>query len=292
MAFVEQPSAHSLDPSLLATAIPSIPVRTARPTLHLGLPVARPDAHAPTTHASPSAKPDRETTSVYLIADEDDDREALMQSLALCGFRVSAFADAASFYRAFIATRCDVAVIDLVLRGEGALAIAENLRAHLGTGIVVLSPSASMETRLRSLESGADAYLVKPVDVRELAAQMRAIHRRIGYAKAPVQEAPRGSWTLNEGGWVLRDPVGNALQLTTSERALLLCLIRMRGQPVSRDEIISSLGGNPRYADPHRIDVLVNRLRQKAGMVNMTLPLHSVRCRGYAFAIDASPVSC
>jgi DNA-binding response OmpR family regulator len=64
----------------------------------------------------------------------------------------------------------------------------------------------------------------------------------------------------------------------------------MRGQAVSRDEIISSLGGNPRYADPHRIDVLVNRLRQKAGAIDMMLPLHSVRCKGYALALDTSSV--
>jgi DNA-binding response OmpR family regulator len=120
---------------------------------------------------------------------------------------------------------------------------------------------------------------------------MRAIHRRIDCVKAPAPEAPRGNWTLNEGGWVLRDPAGSELHLTTSERALLLCLIRMHGQPVSRDEIISSLGGNPRYADPHRIDVLVNRLRQKAATMNITLPLHSVRCKGYALAVDASSVS-
>jgi DNA-binding response OmpR family regulator len=143
---------------------------------------------------------------------------------------------------------------------------------------------------VRSFESGADAFLVTPVDLRELSAQMRAIHRRIGSATAAPTPEPRGNWTLNEGGWVLRDPFGRELPLTTSERALLLCLIRMRGQAVSRDEIISSLGGNPRYADPHRIDVLVNRLRQKAGAIDMMLPLHSVRCKGYALALDTSSV--
>jgi DNA-binding response OmpR family regulator len=256
-----------------------------------GFPVGTPDIAATTTHESRAATSSGTTMTVYVVADEDDDRKALMQGLTRDGFRVSAFADAGSFYRAFIAARCDMAVIDLRLHGEGALAIAQNLRSHTGTGIVVLSPVGSTGTRLRSFQSGADAYLVKPVEVSELAAQMRAIHRRISRAVAPAQEAPRGSWSLNEGGWVLRDPTGNELPLTTSERALLLCLIRMRGQAVSRDEIISSLGGNPRYADPHRIDVLVNRLRQKAGAVNMVLPLHSVRCKGYALAVEASTVS-
>jgi DNA-binding response OmpR family regulator len=232
---------------------------------------------------------DRRAMSVYVVGD-DEEREALMSGLALEGFRVCGFGNAVSFYRAFIAARCDMAVIDVGLDGESALSIAGNLRTHAGTGIVVLSAASSVEMRLRSFEAGADAYLLKPVDLRELSAQMRAIHRRINSATAGSSPEPRGAWALNEGGWILRDPSGRELHLTTSERALLLCLIRMRGQPVSRDEIISSLGGNPRYADPHRIDVLVNRLRQKAGAISMTLPLHSVRCKGYALAVETSSV--
>ena len=284
MAFVEQSPARS------ATRSAPIPLarRIARGSAE---PAAAPAAEAIASVArTPAVATAAETISVYIVADEDDDRDGLMQTLSADGFRTSAFADAAAFYRAYIAARCDIAVIDLMLRGESALSIAENLRAQSGTGVVVLSPVNSIELRLRSLECGADAYLVEQVDARELAAQMRAIHRRIASAKAPPPEQPRGSWSLNEGGWVLRDPAGNEMRLTTSERALLLCLTRMRGQPVSRDEIISSLGGNPRYADPPRIDVLVNRLRQKAGSMNITLPLHSVRCKGYALAIDASSV--
>jgi|KBSSwiStaDraftv2_1062776.scaffolds.fasta_scaffold584449_2 two-component system response regulator PhoP len=285
MAFVDQSPARALN-----RIPPAIPLarRTARGSQE---PVRGPSPETiESTSRIPLPAAARTTISVHVVADEDDDREGLFQALAADGFRVSAFVNAATFYRAYIADRCDILVVDLMLRGEGALAIAENMRTQAGTGIVVLSRVNSTDLRLRSLECGADAYLVEPVEARELAAQMRAIHRRIACAKAPASEEPRGNWTLDEGGWVLRDPGGNEMRLTTSERALLLCLTRMHGQAVSRDEIISSLGGNPRYADPHRIDVLVNRLRQKAGAVNMTLPLHSVRCKGYALAVDAKSV--
>src|SRR5262249_36163514 len=92
----------------------------------------------------------------------------------------------------------------------------------------------------------------------------------------------RTNWALEEDGWLLRVPLGNELSLTTAERGFLLRLCHSPGDPVSRAELISSLGGDPRCADPHKIDVLVNRLRRKAGLARMNLPLHSVRGKGYA----------
>jgi DNA-binding response OmpR family regulator len=286
MASVDQSQARSL-------------ARNSRTTISLARPAA-PSAQHPVAAATeetveqasriPLAPAARAAITVYVIAGEDEDHDGLVQALGAGGFHVARFDDVATFYRTYIAARCDIVLIELMPHDERGLAIAENLRTQSGTGVIVLSRDDAIDLRLRSLECGADAYVVLPVDARELAAQMRAIHRRIASARAPAADQPRGSWTLNEGGWVLRDPAGNEMRLTTSERALLLCLTRMRGQAVSRDEIISSLGGNPRYADPHRVDVLVNRLRQKAGTMNMTLPLHSVRCKGYSLAIDTSSV--
>src|SRR5262245_42833674 len=103
MAFVDQSSAHYVDRRSSATAAPSARVRPARPAASAPVTVATAEAVAPAIHESAAATTRRETMSVYLIADEDDDRERLIQGLALDGFRVSAFADAASFYRAFIA---------------------------------------------------------------------------------------------------------------------------------------------------------------------------------------------
>ena len=238
------------------------------------------------THDSPCALGDRDGMSVYLVDDDDDLREELVLGLADEGICASGYADAADFYRAFIAARCDIVVIDIPRGGESGLSLVANLRAQVDTGILVLSSADAVGARLQSFECGADACLVKPIDVRELAAQLRVIHRRMTGAWRPAASEPRGSWALKEGGWVLRDPGGNELPLTTAERTFLLCLLRVPGQPVSRDELISSLGSNPRYADPHRIDVLVNRLRSKATRSQMTLPLHSVRCKGYVLTVD------
>lgn len=228
--------------------------------------------------------------NIYLV-DDDEASEELVHSLTHEGFQVSGFCDAASFYEAFVTLPCDIAVINAALADNSALSIAATLRHCVNTRIVVISAADSTEARLRSFESGADVTLVKPICVRELAAQLRAIYRRLIATRNGAAPEARNGWTLKEGGWVFCDPAGHALHLTTAERALLLCLLQMRGSPVSRNALIATLGGNPRFADPHRIDVLINRLRQKARTISMGLPLHSVRSKGYMLAVEASLVS-
>jgi two-component system, OmpR family, response regulator PhoP len=223
---------------------------------------------------------------VYIVEGDDALRQTLVVSLAHAGFLVSAFPDAACFDQAFAAVPCDMAVIDSALADGGSLSMISHLRDHPRTGIVALCGAGSTESRVRSLESGADACLVKPIDVNALAAQLRAINRRLTAAHHATSPEVQKTWALKEGGWVLCDPAGNNLHLTTAERAVLLCLLGMRGNPASRQDLLSSLGGNPRYADPHRIDVLINRLRNKAHALNMRLPLHSVRSKGYMLIME------
>jgi DNA-binding response OmpR family regulator len=236
-----------------------------------------------------SAQRSIEGTSVYLVDGKDESRAGLARALVAQGFRVSAFPGASDFYRAVIADSCDIAVIDVAVPGESGLAIASNLRRNsrnMHIGIVMLADPDAAETRLECFACGADAFVVRPIEVRELAAQLRAIRRRIADTRAPEVADGHGGWGLAEGGWVLRDPRGNELPLTTAQRAFVLRLIEAGDQPVSRLALISSLGSNPRDADPHRVDVLVSRLRQKASALGMTLPLHSVRGQGYVFTID------
>jgi DNA-binding response OmpR family regulator len=223
---------------------------------------------------------------IYLIEDQADLREELVVSLAAMGFDIKGYGDAAEFYRALVVERCDIAVIDVGLPGEDGYSVARHLRAAGGIGAVMLTARSSIDDRLRGLQDGADAYLVKPIDVRELAATLRAVARRLSPAAAGGK--PALGWQLAEGGWILRDPEKRELSLTTAERAFLNCLFEHRGQPVTRDQLISALGGNPQSFDPHRLDSLASRLRRKAAEVGINLPLRAVRNTGYAFSsIDA-----
>ncbi len=228
---------------------------------------------------------------VYVVGDDAASRERLVFWLARAGFRPSAFADADAFQQTFAASRCDLVVIDT--EREHGLALTNLLSGYAGIAVVVLSSQHEVGARVESFESGADVHLVKPVDPRELTAQLRALHRRLAGATRPQPAAGSGSWLLKQDGWLLEDPHGSQMHLTTAERAFLGRLIASRGAPASRDELLESLGDNPRDADPHRIDVLVNRLRRKAMSLGMTLPLHAVRGRGYVLAngTGAMPVA-
>jgi two-component system, OmpR family, response regulator PhoP len=228
---------------------------------------------------------------VYVVGDDAASRERLVFWLTRADFRATGFPDAAAFQQAFAASRCDLVVVDI--ERERGLSLACLLREHPGIGVVVLSAYGDVGARVRSFESGADAHLSKPADPRELTAQLRALHRRLAAARHAPPTTGSGAWLLKQDGWVLEDPHGSAMHLTTAERAFVGCLIASRGAPASRDALLESLGDNPRDADPHRIDVLVNRLRRKALSLGIALPLHAVRGRGYALAngTGAMPVA-
>jgi DNA-binding response OmpR family regulator len=219
---------------------------------------------------------------IYLVEDEADLREELVFSLGAMGFEAEGYADAAEFYRALVIRRCDIAVIDVGLPGEDGFSVARLLHSAGDIGVVMLTARRALDDRLRGLQEGADAYLVKPVDVRELAATLRAVARRLSNNSISIK--PAGGWQLAEGGWMLRDPERRELSLTTAERAFLTCLFDNRGQAVTRDQLIVALGGNTGDFDPHRIDSLASRLRRKAGEVGINLPLRAVRNTGYVFS--------
>jgi DNA-binding response OmpR family regulator len=230
-----------------------------------------------------------ERSSVYLVDSATAARDALASGLALEGFRVDVFSDAESFQQALQIAPCDIAVLDILLDPNGGHGIVGRLRDSVRRmGIIVYSAITCLETRLECLESGADAYLVKPTDAHELAVQLRVLDRRLKFANRLLASDARQDWALIDSGWSLRDPAGNKLSLTTAERIFLRALFDRAGQPVPREELMVSLGADPRSADPHRLDVLVNRLRAKAQASGIALPVRSVRSRGYVLAVSAN----
>lgn len=221
---------------------------------------------------------------VCLIEDDAELREEMEFSLGELGLHVQGFGSAAEFYRALVTSRCDVAVIDVGLPGEDGFSIASHLRKAGCMGIVMLTARNTLDDRLRGLQEGADAYLVKPIDMRELLATLHAVARRLPTSVAPAVVAREGAWQLVDGGWRLRDPAGKELPLTASERALLQCLFEHLGRPVTRDQLIEAVGGDVYDFDPHRIDSLASRLRRKANSAGMNISLRAVRGVGYVLS--------
>ncbi|HEY4199611.1 MAG TPA: response regulator transcription factor [Devosiaceae bacterium] len=224
---------------------------------------------------------------VYLVDDDKDFLEEMVFGLSRLGLEVQGFDGAAGLYRAYAARPSDVVILDIGLEGEDGLSIATHLRASQSVGIVMATARSSVDDRVDGLKRGADVYLVKPIDVRELAATVVSLYERLNRhsASAPTPSptlAPQ--WALVEGGWVLTDGIGHRLRLTISEQHLLRRLFSERGATVERRALVEAMGADVYDYNYAQLDTIVSRLRRRAEKANMLLPLHAIRGLGFAFA--------
>ncbi|MFA7242541.1 MAG: response regulator transcription factor [Sulfuricellaceae bacterium] len=223
---------------------------------------------------------------VAMVEDDADLLDEAAFNLRRQGFQVSTCADAKAFDRALQTECIDVAVLDIGLPGEDGLSIARRLRRNAPLcGIVILTARSGVDERIHGMEEGADAYLSKPVDMRELALVIRAVARRV----APAESVNGKALVLVEREQALLLPDGLRLELTRSEALLLSRLARAPGQQATRRQLVEALGENYRDYDPRRLEAIASRLRQKlnrAGMEPETL--RAVRNAGYLLAIPIS----
>lgn len=226
---------------------------------------------------------------VALVEDNIELREELTFGLTRLGFRVWAVESAAEFYQELSTRPCHVAVVDVGLPDEDGFSLSSRLRAVSAIGIIMLTGRGHLEDRVRGLQGGADAYLVKPVDLRELAAVISGVVRRTWLTPsplpAPAEVSLGADWTLEAAERVLVAPRGAwRLRLTASEYAFMEHMLRSFRQVVSRAEAADAIDPTrPADFDLHRIDMLVSRLRRKAEEAQVELPLRAVRGRGYVF---------
>jgi DNA-binding response OmpR family regulator len=233
---------------------------------------------------------------VAVVEDEDELRDLLVDDLKAKGFVVTGVPSAESLYRHMSVQPVDVVVLDIGLPGESGLGVAAHLRQLSSVGIIVLTARGEAKTMARALAEGADLFLSKPVDFDVLAAGIANLHRRL---HAPVlAEAGAGvrkhlqAWKLIEGGWTLQSPSGQTLALQEAERAFLQLLFAHPGKPVARETLIAALTDQPQEFDPHRLEVLLHRLRTRLKTrTELALPVRAVRGSGYLLVVDASAES-
>jgi DNA-binding response OmpR family regulator len=218
-----------------------------------------------------------------LLIDDDERLNALLTTyLGRFGFAVRAVTHPEQGLRVLKSDPPDVVVLDIMLPDTDGFTLCRKIRESSRIPIVMLTARGDVTDRIVGLELGADDYLPKPFEPRELLARMQAILRR--GASAENQERLRvGSLDVN---WATRSAHmgGRDLALTTAEFELLALLIRNRGRVLSRDRIINETRGIDWEAFDRSIDVLISRLRQKLG----DHPRHpafirTVRGAGYLF---------
>ena len=220
-----------------------------------------------------------------LVVDDDEALGALLvEYLGRFGFAVRTAADSEAGLRALRADPPDLVVLDVMLPGMDGFAFCRKVRETSRVPIVMLTARGEVHDRIVGLELGADDYLPKPFEPRELVARIQAVLRRRGGAGAAEDEVVRaGGLELDRTRGAARLE-GRELALTTAELALLDLLVRNRGRILSRDRILEATRGLDWEAYDRSVDVLVSRLRQKLGDdARRPRLIRTVRGAGYSF---------
>ena len=231
-----------------------------------------------------------ESHHILVVDDDDGLRSLLTRYLADQDFTVTAVPDAQGMNAALTEGPADLIVLDLMLPGEDGLSIARRLREKGDTPIIMLSARGDEIDRIVGLEVGADDYIPKPFNPRELLARIRAVLRRHGAAEAtPPNVFSFGSFRLN-----MNSPRcttrGKDIGLTQGEYSLLKVFAQNPDRTLSRDQLIELLKGFERSPYDRSIDVRIARLRRKIED-DPSSPsfLRTVWGKGYVFTPTGQP---
>jgi two-component system, OmpR family, response regulator len=232
--------------------------------------------------------------SEILVVDDDAEiRHLLRTALERDGYAVSEAKDAATAKSRLERGGIDLITLDLSLGSDDGLTLARNIRAHSGVPIIMVTGKGDAIDRVVGLELGADDYVSKPFNLREVVARVRAVLRRHEIAgSTPVKATQHerfcfDTWTLDITGRVLSDHKKTACDLTTGEFNLLEIFVRRPQRVLSRDDIMDLLKGHDWLPMDRSIDALIVRLRKKIEP-EAARPTHikTVRGVGYVFATD------
>lgn len=231
-----------------------------------------------------------ESSLIAIVEDDTEIRTLVANLLDHEGFEVSQCEGAADLDRLLNRRRVDLVLLDLMLEGEDGLSICRRLQ-NAETRIPVLMVTAKGDDvdRIVGLEFGADDYLPKPFNPRELIARVRAILRRTRDVHRASSMAGRAfafaGWELDAGSRVLRDPRGINVELTGGEFDLLVTLASHPQRVLTRDQLLDWTRGRDANPYDRTIDVQLSRLRRKLGDDPKTpTMIRTIRGGGYLFA--------
>lgn len=224
-----------------------------------------------------------------LVVDDDREiRELLSHFLARHGYRVSVARDGAEMMKVLDRGAFDLIVLDLMLPGEDGLSLCRKVRASSAIPVVMLTAMGEEIDRIVGLEMGADDYVAKPFNPRELLARIKAVLRRVGTARRPPPAGGRlrfAGFTLDTAGRRLLAADGRELRLTSGEYGLLAVFVAHPGRVLTRDQLLDLTRGRSAGPFDRSIDIQVSRLRRKIEH-DPEAPeiIKTVRNGGYVFA--------
>ncbi len=224
------------------------------------------------------------TPSILVVDDDADLRSLITDFLRANGMRVESAANGVDMDARLAAERPDLVVLDLMMPGEDGLSILRRLRKPGGPAVIMLSAMGEDTDRIIGLEVGADDYLPKPCNPRELLARIRAVLRRRGEEPGGGGTAVRrfGAWTLDIVQREVRRLDTLPMALTDAEFRVLAAFLDRPQRVLSRDQLIEAGKGVDSEVFDRAIDVTISRLRKKLGPDD---PIRTIRNEGYMFTL-------
>jgi DNA-binding response OmpR family regulator len=233
------------------------------------------------------------STHIAIVDDDVDITTLLANYLASHGYRVTPLHSGRALMALMAVDPPSLVLLDLGLPGEDGFVIARQLREHWRCGLVIVTGRGDAVDKVVGLEIGADDYVTKPFNMRELVARVKAVMRRIESAPAAVTSAPAqatsnvlhfAGWRLDTAARRLESPQGAAVTLTSGEFDLLSAFATHPGRVLSRDFLLEQTRGREAAPFDRTIDVQVGRLRKKieADPEDPQI-IKSVRSAGYVF---------
>jgi len=239
------------------------------------------------------------TTKILVVDDEPEIRRLLKTCFEREGYSVAEAADAAAARARLEREVVSLVTLDLSLGKEDGLSLAREIRAKHDVPIIMVSGKGDTIDRIVGLEIGADDYISKPFNLREVLARVRAVLRRHDGGNRTDLAAPQqaheayefGSWTMDVTSRELKDEKGALRELTTAEFNLLEMFVRRPHRALTRDEIMDLLKGHEYSPLDRSIDALVSRLRRKIDSdSDASAKIKSIRSIGYMFACDVKRI--
>ncbi len=214
--------------------------------------------------------------TLLMIEDDLELAEILSEFLEQCGFKVTVEDDPFKALSILKLEKFDAVILDLTLPGMDGLEVCKAIRERQNIPIIISSARSDVTDKINALELGADDYLPKPYDPRELEARLHSVLRRYDAIVALAAES-QSDFKLNESAMQISYK-GRPLDLTNAEYGILGHMIKKQGMVVSREDLIHNVSAINEDSSNKSIDVMMGRIRNKIGDKNL---IESIRGIGY-----------
>lgn len=229
---------------------------------------------------------------IIVVEDDRDFRESMVEYLALAGFDVTGVSSALDFYQSIAREQYVLVILDIGLPDQNGFVLAEYIRKNTNMRIVMLTAQSSLDSKVTAYRSGADMYLVKPIDFSELAASLQSVLGRLDTINQTGREKPSAAvnlqqaatWKLLRHDHLLITPRGSQVALTAKEFDLLEKLASYPNMVVERQNLLKALVYENDDFGNRALDALIHRLRRKKDELDDRIPIKTFHGSGYSFS--------